>query len=157
MKNVILMIINVLLISTFNVLFRYINVLNDLNNFNNNSSIIGSYITKSSTSVPYLKIFILSFLISIILFLLIVIILKNTTNSSYIKVISKLNNLTISIFMIVSIILLQFNPTASFIVLIIGFTIFIYLIYRIFECGKYIYLISLIFVLYFLVLYYISF
>lgn len=157
MKNVILMIINVLLISTFNVLFRYINVLNDLNNFNNNSSIIGSYITKSSTSVPYLKIFILSFLISIILFLLIVIILKNTTNSSYIKVISKLNNLTISIFMIVSIILLQFNTTASFIVLIIGFTIYIYLIYRSFECSKYIYLIYLIFVLYFLVLYYISF
>lgn len=157
MKNIFLMIINVLLISTFNVLFRYINVLNDLNSFNNNSSVIGGYMTNSNAKVPYLKISILSLLISIILFILIILILKKINNSSFIKVISKLNNLIISIFIIVSILLLQFNTTVSFLVLIIGFAIFIYFIYRSFECSKYIYLICLIFILYFLVLYFISF
>ena len=71
LKNIFLMIVNVLLISVFNVLFRYLNVLNDINSFNNNSSVIGGYITSSNVNTPYFKIFIFSFLISGILFILI--------------------------------------------------------------------------------------
>lgn len=157
MKNIFLMVINFLLISVFNVLFRYVNVLNDVNNLNSNSSVIGGYITSSNVNVPYFQIFIFSFLITFLLFLLIIFILKKCTNSSFFKVISNLNNLIILIFVLIGIILLYFNTVISFIFLILGFGFFVYFIYRNFECDKYIYLICLILVLYFLVLYFISF
>ena len=157
MKNIFLMVINFLLISVFNVLFRYVNVLNDVNSLNSNSSVIGGYITSSNVNVPYFQIFIFSFLITFLLFLLIIFILKKCTNSSFFKVISNLNNLIILIFVLIGIILLYFNTVISFIFLILGFGFFVYFIYRNFECDKYIYLICLILVLYFLVLYFISF
>ena len=157
MKNIFLMVINFLLISVFNVLFRYVNVLNDMNSLNSNSSVIGGYITSSNVNVPYFQIFIFSFLITFLLFLLIIFILKKCTNSSFFKVISNLNNLIIFIFVLIGIILLYFNTVISFIFLILGFGFFVYFIYRNFECDKYIYLICLILVLYFLVLYFISF
>ena len=157
MKNIFLMVINFLLISVFNVLFRYVNVLNDMNSLNSNSSVIGGYITSSNVNVPYFQIFIFSFLITFLLFLLIIFILKKCTNSSFFKVISNLNNLIILIFVLIGIILLYFNTVISFIFLILGFGFFVYFIYRNFECDKYIYLICLILVLYFLVLYFISF
>lgn len=157
MKNIFLMVINFLLISVFNVSFRYVNVLNDMNSLNSNSSVIGGYITSSNVNVPYFQIFIFSFLITFLLFLLIIFILKKCTNSSFFKVISNLNNLIIFIFVLIGIILLYFNTVISFIFLILGFGFFVYFIYRNFECDKYIYLICLILVLYFLVLYFISF
>lgn len=157
MKNIFLMVINFLLISVFNVLFRYVNVLNDMNSLNSNSSVIGGYITSSNVNVPYFQIFIFSFLITFLLFLLIIFILTKCTNSSFFKVISNLNNLIIFIFVLIGIILLYFNTVISFIFLILGFGFFVYFIYRNFECDKYIYLICLILVLYFLVLYFISF
>lgn len=157
MKNIFLMVINFLLISVFNVLFRYVNVLNDMNSLNSNSSVIGGYITSSNVNVPYFQIFIFSFLITFLLFLLIIFILAKCTNSSFFKVISNLNNLIIFIFVLIGIILLYFNTVISFIFLILGFGFFVYFIYRNFECDKYIYLICLILVLYFLVLYFISF
>lgn len=157
MKNIFLMVINFLLISVFNVLFRYVNVLNDMNSLNSNSSVIGGYITSSNVNVPYFQIFIFSFLITFLLFLLIIFILTKCTNSSFFKIISNLNNLIIFIFVLIGIILLYFNTVISFIFLILGFGFFVYFIYRNFECDKYIYLICLILVLYFLVLYFISF
>ena len=157
MKKLFLMIFNVMLISVFNVLFRYVNVLNDVNSFNNNSSVIGGYLTSSNAYVPYHKIFIFSFVLTVLLFILIVFILKMYFNSSLFNVVSKLNNIIIFVFVIISILLLYFNTTVSFLVLIIGFIIFTYYIYKEFDCKKYIYLICLIFVLYFLILYFISF
>ena len=157
MKNIFLMIINVILISVFNVLFRYVNVLSDMSSFNNNSSVIGNYLTTSNVNTPYFKIFILSFLISVIFFTLIIFILKRCTNISFIEIVSRLNNFIVLIFIIVSSLLLYFNTTISFLVLITGFIIFIFFIYRNFECKKYIYVLCLLFILYFLIFYFISF
>lgn len=157
MKKLLLMVFNIILISIFNVLFRYINVLNDVNSFNSNSSVIGGYLTSSNSDVPYYKIFIFSFVVTTLLFVLIVFILKKCFNSSFLKIVSKLNNMIVFVFVILSILLLYFNTTVSFIFLIIGFVIFTYYIYKEFDCKKYIYLICLILILYFLILYFISF
>ena len=141
MKKLFLMIFNIILISTFNVLFRYVNVLNDVNSFNSNSSVISGYLISSNSEVPYLQIFVFSFVITTLLFVLIVFILKKCFNSSFFKIVSKLNNMIILIFVILSILLLYINTTISFIFLIIGFVTFMYYIYKEFECKKYIYLI----------------
>ena len=156
MKSIILF-INIILISLFNVLFRYFNVRSDLNSFNSNSSVVSGFITTSNVNVPYLKIFIFSFVLSGLLFLLIIFILKKCSGDSFFTVISKLNNLLVFIFIIISIILLQFNSTISFFVLIIGFILFLYYMYKEFCFKKYIYLICLILILYFLTFYFISF
>lgn len=157
MKNIILAIMNIILLSIFNVLFKYVCVQNELNSYNANSSVIGGYITTSNVNVQYLKIFIFSIILTTILFILTIIIIKMNTNNSIYKIISKLNNLILFIFIIISTPLLYLNTIVSFFILIIGFIIYMYSIYKVFEFKKYIFIIFLITILYLLVFYFISF
>ena len=120
MKKRILFLISILLASIFNVLFRYENMLNDLNNFNSNSSVIGGYIISSNADVPYLKIFIFSFILTILFFALVIVILKKNCNISFSEVIDRFNILVFLIFIVISILLLFLNTFFSFVILIIG-------------------------------------
>lgn len=157
MKNRLLILINMLLVSIFNVLFRYVNTLNDLNDLNTNSLVISGYVTSSSVDVPYLKIFLFSFVLTFLFFTIVIIILKNVCDISFLEVIDRLNSLIFLLFIICGIVLLLFNTLVSFIFIIIGFVIFICKLNKDFRCNKYIYLIYLLLILYLLVLYFISF
>ena len=157
MKKRILFLISILLASIFNVLFRYENMLNDLNNFNSNSSVIGGYIISSNADVPYLKIFIFSFILTILFFTLVIVILKKICNISFSEVIDRFNILVYLLFILISILFLFLNTFFSFVILIIGYILLIYSIYKEFKCDKYIYLICLLLILYLLVFYFISF
>lgn len=155
MKSILLF-MDIILLSLFNLLFRYFNVLNDINSFNSNSSVVGGFMTNSSVDVPYFKIFIFSFIVSSILFLSIIFILKTFSNDSFFTIINRIEVHIIFIFTIIATALLYFNSTIAFLVLIAGFIIFLYYIYKEFYFKNFICLLFVI-ILYFLSFYFISF
>ena len=155
MKSILLF-MDIILLSLFNLLFRYFNVLNDINSFNSNSSVVGGFMTNSSADVPYFKIFVFSFIVSCILFLSIIFILKTFSNDSFFTIINRIEVHIIFIFTIIATALLYFNSTIAFLVLIAGFTIFLYYIYKEFYFKNFICLLFVL-ILYFLSFYFISF
>ena len=112
--------------------------------------------TTSSTSEPYLRIFALSFILTIVYYLIMALILKQK-NNSFFKVASKRSIYIPLAITIISTILLYLSTAISFIFLIIGLIIFMYYIYRDFNLKKDIYILLLLTVLYMLVFYFISF
>lgn len=156
MKKLFLISLNIILISFYNVAFRYFNVQNSLDTFNRNSTVVSGFMTTSSTSEPYLKIFALSFILTIVYYLIMALIIKQK-NNSFLKVASKRSIYMPLAITIISTILLYLSTAISFIFLIIGLIIFMYYIYRDFNLKKDIYILLLLTVLYMLVFYFISF
>ena len=142
----------VFLLSIFNTLFKYKNVESALNNFNANSTVVSGYMISSSSEVSYIKIFLYTFLLSFIFFIILYFLLKKN-----IEVINVKEVLYFISGIIFSIILLYFNVVIGFIFLMFVFLFFVCFIYRKLNNRKLILFFVLFIILYLLLFYFVSF
>lgn len=128
--------------SGFNTLYKYILVKNDLLNYNNNSSILGTFVTSSSSHISYISIFLLSLFFSLCLFVLYL----RVFNFDYKYV------LWFDLLLLFSSVVLLFNVYFALIVLTLGFLIIFFSLRRV--CN--IKLVILVFSFLFISLYFVS-
>lgn len=146
--------INAFILGIFNLLYKYEIVQNMQESYESNTSFLSSYLTKSNVETPYLKIFLLSTFISLIIYFIMVLVLGRVCKKEVIDVIKKLNNYLFSLGIIVSILSLFLNVILGLVLLVISFIYYFIVMYR--KFGKKIIIIVLFNMVLFLTLYFIS-
>ena len=145
-KNIFLTSLFIILVSIYNVLYKYIIVKENTLNYSN--SFGSSFITTSSVKPPYLQIFLTSLLCLIIIVFLLIITLyfinkKEITKTIIFNKLSKLVPLIVSL--IVSLFLLFINKIFSYIVIVIGLMAYLFFMNK--EFNKKSNIIIIIFIL----------
>lgn len=158
-KNIFLNILFILLASSFNVLYKYITVNENMYRYNLSSSFGISFITSSKVEPPYVKIFLLSLMCFIFIygFLIYVLYYLNKKNLSKMDIFNKLSNLfPLIVAIIIGILLIFINIIYSFICVSIGVFIYLFLTYKEFSNKKNLFFIILFIVIMIYILYFIS-
>lgn len=140
----------IVLLSSFNCLFRYKCVSDALHDFNENSSVVSGYMTSSNYEVSYLKIFLYTLLLSAVFFVILYLLSKKSDEEIVIK-----KEYIIGI--ITSSILLYFNVIIGFVFLICTFLLFIFNLYNSLNKKKIFLIILILTILYLLLFYFVSF
>lgn len=125
-----MIIIYVILFSALSTICKYSLVQTELSNYNLNTSFMSSFVTKSSVDVPYLKIFLLTLVVSIVMYLVMVFLLKSINKYSFSKTIKMFNNKILLIGLTISTLSFFINTIIG----LISFTLFmIYYMYFVFK------------------------
>lgn len=146
--------INAFILGIFNLLYKYEIVQNMQESYENNTSFLSSYLTKSNVETPYLKIFLLSTFISIIVYFIMVLVLSRVYKKEMIYIIKKLNNYIFTLGIIVSTLSLFLNVILGLVLLTISFIYYLIIMYK--RFGKKTLIIVLFNIVLFLTLYFIS-
>lgn len=137
--------------SGFNTLYKYMTVQNDLLSYN--SSMFDSYLTTSSSGISYINIFLYTFFLSILFLGFIYFLFRKADISIVLEI--KYIACFIAL-LIISVLVLFFNPFMGFVVLIISCFLFVYRMYKDLENKKIVIVLLFFLILYFSIFYYIS-
>lgn len=155
MKKIIIL-FEVLLFSILNTFYKYITVKKYLNNYNYNISVVGSYSISSNSNIPYFKIFIFSFIVSMLSLLIILFILKKGNDISLSNTINKFSNYYLFIFLVLSSFTLCFSFLLFYICILAFYIFFCFFLFNKFENKKVNIFACLVLAINILILYYIS-
>lgn len=130
--------LNIIFYGLFNTLYKYCTVENNLAYYYDNTSFISSYMTKSSVDVPYLKIFVLSVITSLVIYFIMSLLLKFKNKSTFKQEIKKLNNLIFTMSLLISTLTLLASTLVGVILLVVSFIFYFISLYKRFDQKSFI-------------------
>lgn len=153
-KNILLRVIYYASLSGYNTFYKYMSVKDRFDDYSLSNGFMKMY-KSSSDNISYLNVFVLSIVSLFIIDFLVDVLVFYTSKRSFKEIFNGINHLRFIFFIVLSLCLLFLNYIISFIVLIIGFIIYIFDIKRYFD-KRCLFLIVLSYVFSFVCLYFIS-